>query len=133
MLRSAVSMVLLVWAIHAIILRSGLPFGQIGYSTLLQPQASGVPQLVHAGACGIGAFLGGLWRSLTKSHRLFFYCRADYLCHLTQTPAGRLFGYYLRAELAGSFFLIAGGRITCTSPGKFHPDGRHAYMGSVQF
>jgi uncharacterized membrane protein len=45
-LRTAISVVLFVWVVQAIILRSGLPYGSLNYTTLLQPQVLGVPLLI---------------------------------------------------------------------------------------
>jgi uncharacterized membrane protein len=46
MLRSAVGVVLLAWVVQAIVLRSGLPYGNLHYTSLLQPQVLGVPLLI---------------------------------------------------------------------------------------
>jgi uncharacterized membrane protein len=46
MLRSAVGVVLLAWVIQAIVLRSGLPYGNLHYTSSLQPQVLGVPVLI---------------------------------------------------------------------------------------
>lgn len=46
MLRSAIGVVLLAWVVQAIVLRSGLPYGDLHYTPLLQPQVLGVPVLI---------------------------------------------------------------------------------------
>jgi len=46
MLRVLASVLLLVWAVQAIIIRSGLPYGNLEYSPLLQPQLLGIPVIV---------------------------------------------------------------------------------------
>jgi len=46
MLRAAAGVVLLAWVIQAIIIRSGLPYGNLQYTDLLQPQVMSVPILI---------------------------------------------------------------------------------------
>jgi uncharacterized membrane protein len=46
MLRASIGVVLLAWAVQAIVIRSGLPYGDLHYTILLQPQVLGVPVLV---------------------------------------------------------------------------------------
>jgi putative membrane protein len=46
MLRAAVGVVLLAWAVQAIVIRSGLPYGNMQYTSLLQPQVMRVPVLI---------------------------------------------------------------------------------------
>lgn len=46
MLRAAAGVVLLAWAVQAIVIRSGLPYGDMRYTSLLQPQVMSVPILV---------------------------------------------------------------------------------------
>lgn len=46
MLRMAIAMFLLVWAIYAIVIRSGLPYGNLQYTQALQPQVLGVPVVI---------------------------------------------------------------------------------------
>ncbi len=46
MLRTSVGVVLLAWVIQAIVIRSGLPYGNMHYSSSLQPQVLEVPILV---------------------------------------------------------------------------------------
>jgi putative membrane protein len=45
-LRTTLGLVLLTWAVQAIVLRSGLPYGDLHYTTLLQPQVLDVPLLI---------------------------------------------------------------------------------------
>jgi uncharacterized membrane protein len=45
-LKSVVGLVLLVWVVQAIVLQSGLPYGDLHYTSLLQPQVLGVPVLI---------------------------------------------------------------------------------------
>ncbi len=46
MLRAALSVVLLTWVVLAIVVRSGLPYSNLGYTSSLQPQLLSVPLLV---------------------------------------------------------------------------------------
>jgi uncharacterized membrane protein len=46
MLRTATGVVLLVWATQAIVIRSGLPYGGMQYTSLLQPQVMSVPVII---------------------------------------------------------------------------------------
>ena len=46
MLRTSVGVVLLAWAVQAIVIRSGLPYGYMQYTNLLQPQVLNVPLLI---------------------------------------------------------------------------------------
>jgi putative membrane protein len=46
MLRAAMGVVLLAWAVQAIVIRSGLPYGDLRYTALLQPQVMNVPVLI---------------------------------------------------------------------------------------
>jgi uncharacterized membrane protein len=46
MIRAAVGVVLLAWAVQAIVIRSGLPYGDMQYTSLLQPQVMSVPLLI---------------------------------------------------------------------------------------
>jgi uncharacterized membrane protein len=46
MLRTATGVVLLVWVVQAIVIRSGLPYGNLQYTSLLQPQVMSVPVLI---------------------------------------------------------------------------------------
>ena len=46
MLRSVIGVVLLSWIVQAIVIRSGLPYGQLSYTSGLQPQVLSVPLLV---------------------------------------------------------------------------------------
>lgn len=46
MLRTATGVVLLAWAVQAIVIRSGLPYGDMQYTSLLQPQVMSVPVLI---------------------------------------------------------------------------------------
>jgi uncharacterized membrane protein len=48
MLRVAAAVLLLVWIVQAIILRSGLPYGDLQYTSLLQPKLLGVPFIIPA-------------------------------------------------------------------------------------
>lgn len=45
-LRTAMGVVLLAWVVQAIVLRSGLPYGSLHYTPLMQPQALGVPLVI---------------------------------------------------------------------------------------
>jgi uncharacterized membrane protein len=45
-LKSAIGVVLLAWVVQAIVLRSGLPYGDLRYTSLLQPQVLDVPVLI---------------------------------------------------------------------------------------
>ncbi len=46
MLRMLAAVLLLVWAVQAIIIRSGLPYGNLHYTSVLQPQLLGIPVIV---------------------------------------------------------------------------------------
>jgi putative membrane protein len=46
MLRTALEVVLLVWVVQAIVIRSGLPYGTLQYTSLLQPQVMNVPIII---------------------------------------------------------------------------------------
>ncbi|OGN94347.1 MAG: hypothetical protein A2Y88_01095 [Chloroflexi bacterium RBG_13_48_10] len=46
MLRTSVGVVLLTWVIQAIVIRSGLPYGNLHYTSSLQPQVLEVPILI---------------------------------------------------------------------------------------
>jgi uncharacterized membrane protein len=46
MIRAAAGVVLLAWVVQAIVIRSGLPYGDLLYTSLLQPQVLGVPALI---------------------------------------------------------------------------------------
>jgi uncharacterized membrane protein len=46
MLRTAIEVVLLAWVVQAIVVRSGLPYGNLRYTELLQPQVLGIPVLI---------------------------------------------------------------------------------------
>ncbi len=46
MLRTVTAVVLLSWIVQAIVIRSGLPYGNLSYSSLLQPHILGVPLLI---------------------------------------------------------------------------------------
>jgi uncharacterized membrane protein len=46
MLRTALEVVLLVWVVQAIVIRSGLPYGTLQYTSLLQPQVMNVPVII---------------------------------------------------------------------------------------
>ncbi len=46
MLRMVAAVLLLVWAIQAIIIRSGLPYGNLQYTSLLQPQLLNIPFII---------------------------------------------------------------------------------------
>ena len=46
MLRVAASVLLLVWVVQAIIIRSGLPYGNLRYTPSLQPQLLGIPFII---------------------------------------------------------------------------------------
>ncbi len=46
MLRAVAGVLLLVWAIQAIIIRSGLPYGTLSYTASLQPQLLGIPFII---------------------------------------------------------------------------------------
>ncbi len=46
MLRGAIEIILLAWIMLAIVVRSGLPYGEINYTAVLQPQVLGVPVLI---------------------------------------------------------------------------------------
>lgn len=46
MLRVAAGVLLLVWVVQAIIIRSGLPYGTLQYTSAMQPQLLGIPILV---------------------------------------------------------------------------------------
>jgi len=46
MIRSAAGIVLLAWVVQAIVIRSGLPYGTMQYTSLLQPQVMSVPVLI---------------------------------------------------------------------------------------
>ncbi len=45
-LRLLAAVLLLVWAVQAIIIRSGLPYGNLSYTPLLQPQLLGIPFII---------------------------------------------------------------------------------------
>jgi uncharacterized membrane protein len=46
MLRVMAAVLLLVWVVQAIIIRSGLPYGDLQYSSALQPQLLGIPFVI---------------------------------------------------------------------------------------
>lgn len=46
LLRVTAAILLLVWAVQAILIRSGLPYGNIQYTSLLQPQLLGIPFII---------------------------------------------------------------------------------------
>ncbi len=46
MLRVVASVLLLVWAVQAIVVRSGMPYGKMLYSQLLEPQLLGIPVII---------------------------------------------------------------------------------------
>jgi uncharacterized membrane protein len=46
MLRTAIEVVLFAWVVQAIVIRSGLPYGNLRYTHLLQPQVLGIPMLI---------------------------------------------------------------------------------------
>jgi uncharacterized membrane protein len=46
LLRVTAAILLLVWAVQAIIIRSGLPYGDFHYTLLLQPQLLGIPFII---------------------------------------------------------------------------------------
>lgn len=46
MLRVLAAVLLLVWVVQAIIIRSGLPYGNLHYTSLLQPQLLGIPFII---------------------------------------------------------------------------------------
>jgi uncharacterized membrane protein len=46
MLRTVTGVVLLAWSVQAIVIRSGLPYGNLQYTPLLQPQVLGIPVLI---------------------------------------------------------------------------------------
>ncbi len=46
MLRAVAGVLLLVWVIQAIIIRSGLPYGYLSYTSSFQPQLFGIPFLI---------------------------------------------------------------------------------------
>jgi uncharacterized membrane protein len=46
MLRVVAAVLLLVWAVQAIVIRSGLPYGSFEYTSLLQPQLLGIPFII---------------------------------------------------------------------------------------
>jgi uncharacterized membrane protein len=48
MLRVTAAVLLLVWIVQAIILRSGLPYGDLQYTSLWQPELLGVPFIIPA-------------------------------------------------------------------------------------
>ncbi len=46
MLRTSLGVVLLAWVVQAIVIKSGLPYGKLQYTSLLQPQVLNVPLLI---------------------------------------------------------------------------------------
>jgi uncharacterized membrane protein len=46
MLRVVASVLLLVWVVQAIVIRSGMPYGKLMYTAMLQPQLLGIPFIV---------------------------------------------------------------------------------------